>query len=326
MQKTRTFFKSNQIIMFIALATFIVFPLVASEYLVHIMVTTLMFAYLGTCWNIIGGYAGQPAFGHTIFFGIGAYIPAILVVNYDLVPWISMFVAAFLSLVISLIIGYLSFRYHLKGLFYGLTTLAFAQIFYYFSLNFFPGKAAGIMLPLAGDSWKYFQFTSRVPYYYIILAFLLIILLVSHLIKRSKLGLYLMAIKEDEDAAAALGIDVTRNKLIATGISCFFTAFAGVFYTQYLTFVNPETSFRFVILIDILLGPIVGGLGTLFGPLVGSVVLSVVDEVALYFFSQFRGVNIIASGIILILVILFMPKGLVPKFSLLKQKLFPKNN
>jgi branched-chain amino acid transport system permease protein len=286
-------------------------PLFLDAYYLHILITILFWGYLGSCWNILGGYAGQFSFGHAAFFGVGAYASSLLFVDAGISPWIGMLVGAFLALGLGLFIGYLCFRYGLKGPYFALSMLACAQMLQIIAVNWKAVKGAlGVLIPL-GDSFLNFTFKNRLPYYYIILAMMIGILILTKWIQEKRLGYYFFAIREDEDAAKALGINIQKYKMMAMALSAFTTAMGGTFYAQYYYYIDPSLSFGGSVSIDILLRPIVGGPGTVFGPLVGSLLLSPLSEITRSLFRQYSGLHQMIFGSILIATVIFLPRGVM---------------
>jgi branched-chain amino acid transport system permease protein len=311
----------------LAMAGFLVFPHMASPFLLRLGILTLFWAYLGQCWNILSGYAGQFSFGHAAYFGLGAYTSTWLLVNYGLNPWIGMVLGGMVAMMGGLFVGYLCFRQKVRGVYFALATLAFAEILRLSATNAeFVRKSMGIQVPLrGGDSLVYFQFElSSIPYYYVIFCMVLFSFLVTHLIERNKLGYYFKAIHQSEEASAALGVNLLSYKMKAMGISCFMTAMGGTFYAQYFFFIDPDLVFGAEISIEMLLRPIVGGVGTLFGPLLGALVLTPLSELTramirnppkiipfLPLLKGRSGVDIMLYGLIVIVVVIFMRHGLI---------------
>jgi len=286
-------------------------PLFLDAYYLHILISILFWGYLGSCWNILGGYAGQFSFGHAAFFGVGAYTSSLLFVDAGISPWIGMLLGAILALLLGLFIGYLCFRYGLKGPYFALSMLACAQMLQIIAVNWKAVKGAlGVLIPL-GDSFLNFTFKNRLPYYYVILAMIIGILILTKWIQEKRLGYYFFAIREDEDAAKALGINIQKYKMIAMALSAFTTAMGGTFYAQYYYYIDPSLSFGGPVSIDILLRPIVGGPGTVFGPLVGSILLSPLSEITRSLFRQYSGLHNMIFGSLLIATVIFLPRGIM---------------
>jgi branched-chain amino acid transport system permease protein len=311
----------------IGLIVLLVLPYLLDAFLLSLAILILFWAYLGQSWNIVGGYAGQFSFGHAAFYGLGAYTSTWLLVNWGINPWIGMLVGGVVAMAFGLFTGFLTFRYGLRGVYFALATFAFAEMLRLIAVNAdFVNKSRGIQVPLrGGDSLLHFQFeTTKMPYYYIILGMVLAALLATHLIERSKLGYYFQAIRENENAANALGVSPLRYKMYAMGISSFMTALGGTFYAQYLLFIDPEIVFGVHVSVEILLRPIIGGVGTVFGPVVGALLLTPVSEFTRAFIRQppnflpflaflrgRSGVDVMLFGAILVVVIIFLPNGLV---------------
>jgi branched-chain amino acid transport system permease protein len=296
----------------VALLLLTILPAFMGSYYIHILILILVYAYLGSSWNVLGGYCGQFSFGHATFFGLGAYTSTILFMRFGISPWIGMVLGGILSMFVGIFIGFICFRYGLKGPFFALATLAFAEMFRVAALNIpLTGKAMGILITLKGTSFPAFQFQEKIYYYYIILAFNVFIVLVTHLIENRKLGDYLEAIKEDEDAAEALGIDTLRYKIIAISISSFLTALGGTFYAQYLFYIDPDICFGVHNSIEIFMRPILGGSGTVYGAFLGSLILGPLSELTRGLLGGYSGMHLMLFGVVLVVVIIFLPRGVV---------------
>lgn len=304
--------KKSTIFYGIGLLLFLVFPLVTdNQYFLHIGILILYYGLVSQAWNILSGYAGQFSFGHAMFFGTGAYASSVLMLKYNLSPWIGMFVGAIVAILIGLFIGFLSFRYKLRGAYFSLGTLAFAEILRILvqNLDYF-NKTLGILLPIGNNPWM-FQFHSRIPYYYIILIMLVVVTAITYWIGRSRLGFNLIAIRENEDAAQSLGVNTFKNKMIAIALSGALTSIGGTFYAQYILYVDPPTTFGNDVSISIILPAILGGMGTILGPIMGSLIIVPLGELTTILFGGFAGVHLMVYGLILVIVILFLPEGIV---------------
>lgn len=291
-----------------------VLPFFAGTYLLHLMILILLYAYLGQSWNILGGFAGQLSLGHAIFMGLGAYTSTILFIHLGLTPWLGMLAGAALAALCGGVIGYMSFHFGLKGHFFALATIAFGEIFRLFALSIQAiGGAQGLLVPLKGNAPFLFQFIEKEPYYYIALMMMLLCTGVVHLLQRSRYGYYFIAIRENEEAAKALGINTLKYKILATAISAFLTAMGGSFYAQYVLYIDPPGSFGVLVSVDIALRTIIGGTGTIFGPILGSFVLSPMSELVQSLVGVGRsGVYMMVYGAILMIVCLVMPNGIFP--------------
>jgi len=255
--------------------------------LLNVFLLIFLFGYLGQCWNILGGYAGQLSLGHAAYVGIGAYTSTLLYVHLGVSPWIGMLAGAGLAGLFGLVIGFLSFHYRLSGPFFALATIAFAELIRLAVLHLeFTGGSLGVLIPLTGDSFWQFQFGTKAPYYYIALAMMVAVTALVYWISRSRLGYYLHAVRQDEQAAAAIGIDPTRTKLVATALSAALTGAGGTFYAQYTQYIVPDDLITVSLSIEIILRTIFGGSATVLGPIVGSFLLTPVAEATRILFAQ----------------------------------------
>jgi branched-chain amino acid transport system permease protein len=294
---------------------------VKSSFAVDIFVRILLFAFIGTAWNLMGGYAKQLSLGHAAYFGLGAYTSTILQINYDISPWIGMVVGGVVAAIASLPIGWLCFR--LRGPYFTIATIATAQALMLIFLKFrdFAWGAEGTTIPNLGTAPLMMQFENKSSYYYVVLGLLLLSLLVTWLIERSWIGNYLVAIGEDEDAAEAIGVNAPKMKRDIYMISAFLTALAGTFYTQYIYFIDPATAFSFSISIEAALVSIVGGIGTLWGPLIGTVLLETTSALLQSWLgSSIGGVQLTVYSLILMAVILWRPTGLMGMINEVRQR------
>jgi branched-chain amino acid transport system permease protein len=282
------------------------------EYHTHLVTIILFFGYLGLAWNILGGYAGQFSFGHTAFFGIGAFTSSLLQIHAGVNPWIGMVLAGLAGTLVGLVVGSLCFRYGLKGPFFALAMLALAEMLRLISIQWMTARyPLGINIPLMEDSLLHFQFRNKVPYYYIILLMTAGGLFLTDALEKRRIGSYFQAIRENEDAAVSLGINAFKYKLIAMGISAFMTAIGGTFYAQYYLTLDDEAAFGVANSIEILLGPIIGGSGTVFGPVLGAGILEFLSETSRNFLGGYSGVHLMVYGTILVIVIIYLPDGIL---------------
>ncbi|MBC7356492.1 MAG: branched-chain amino acid ABC transporter permease [Desulfomicrobiaceae bacterium] len=280
--------------------------------LVHNLIMILLFAIMGQGWNVLSGYAGQFSFGHALFFGLGAYTSSILFIQLGISPWLGLFAAIALAVVVGLFIGFLSFRYGLTGPFFALIMLAFAEIFHMLAMSWNAiGGAGGLLLPLRGSAPWLMQFRAKEPFFYLLLWLLAGSLLLVWKLEGSRWGLYFQAIRENEDAAEMLGIDSLRVKLRAMALSAGMTAVGGVIYAQYLLFIDPDSTFGTINSVEIMLRPIIGGPGTVLGPVLGSLVLTPLSQITRNAFQSYSGAYLMFYGAILVAVVLFLPDGLV---------------
>jgi branched-chain amino acid transport system permease protein len=310
----------------IGLAVLIGLPMVVkSSFAIDIFIRILLFSFIGTAWNLMGGYAKQLSLGHAAYFGLGAYTSTLLEINYDVSPWIGMVVGGVVAVLASLPIGWLCFR--LRGPYFTIATIATAQALMLIFLKFrdFAWGAEGTTIPNLGAAPLMMQFENKSSYYYVVLGLLLVSLLITWLIERSWIGNYLVAIGEDEDAAEAIGVNAPKMKRDIYMISAFLTALAGTFYTQYIYFIDPATAFSFNVSIEAALVSIVGGIGTLWGPLIGTVLLETTSTLLQSWLgSSIGGVQLTVYSLILMAVILWRPTGLMGMIEELRQRFAPR--
>jgi branched-chain amino acid transport system permease protein len=291
----------------------IALPLVVkSAFAQDIFIRILLFAFIGVAWNLMGGYAKQLSLGHAAYFGLGAYTSTILLIRYGVSPWIGIFAGGIVAMLASLPIGTLCFR--LRGPYFAIATIATAQVLMLLFLKFrdFAWGAEGTTIPNLGNDPLMMQFDSKAAYYYIALAMLAAGLAITYWIERSWVGYYLVAIGEDEDAAEAIGVNALQIKRNIYMLSAFLTALAGTFYVQYIYFIDPETAFSFNVSVEAALVSIVGGIGTLWGPVVGTVLLESTSALLQSWLgSGLGGVQLTLYSLILMAVILWQPNGLM---------------
>jgi branched-chain amino acid transport system permease protein len=290
--------------------------LITSSFALEILVRILLFAFIGTSWNLLGGYAKQLSLGHVAFFGLGAYTSTLMEINFGISPWIGMVVGGFVGMSASLPIGWLCFR--LKGPYFTISTIATANVLMLIFLKFrdFAYGAEGTTIPNLGNAPLMMQFETKTPYYYIVLGLLVISLAITAWIERSRVGYYLIALGEDEDAAEASGVDVVKVKRNIYMLSAFLTGLAGTFYTQYIYFIDPQTAFSFNVSIEAALVSIVGGIGTLWGPVIGTVLLETTTALLQsYLGNSIGGIQLTVYSLILMAVILIRPTGIVGYFK-----------
>lgn len=305
--------KTKLILPILVLLALLAVPFVAGEYAINIAVQVLLYAYLATAWNILGGYAGQHSLGHSLFLGIGAYASTYLFTQLGMTPWVGMWLGAGLAGLAGWLVGYLCFRYGLKGPYFALVTIALAEAAVSLVTNLkVLGGAEGLAVKWEGSRPDLMQFDGKTGYYYVILVMLVAIIGVTWWISQRRFGYHLLAVRENEDAAEALGVNTLRTKIEASILSAALTALGGAFFAQYFTYINPRNVFGEAPSIQILLFAIIGGLGTVWGPAVGALVLVPIAEFArAYLGGSFSGAHLLLYGVVLVLVMLFMPRGLV---------------
>ena len=296
-------------------------PLVVqSNTTLNFLVVTLLIALAGQGWNILGGYGGQYSFGHAAFFGTGAYVTAILQMRYGVNAWLAFGAGIVLGAAVGAVIGAMTFRAGIRGSYFALVSLAFAEVLRILA-SVAPITGAGVGTLLKLDlRVEALQFESRAVFYWVILALVAISLLVAQQLERTRFGTWLIAVRENEDAAKALGVNATLVKLGAMVISAAITAAAGCFYTQYFLFVDSGIAFGTRMSIEALLTPIIGGAGTVFGPLLGALVVQALGEGAKLVAGDAPGLSLIVYGCVLILVIAFAPHGLIGLVETVRQR------
>lgn len=297
------------IVFVVALLAFVPF-FTSSNVLLNFLVMALLIALVGQGWNLLGGYGGQYSFGHAAFFGTGAYVTAILQMRVGVNAYIAFCIGIAAGALVGAVIGALSFRSGLKGSYFALVTLAFAEVLRIIaSVAPITGAGVGTLLKLDLRP-EAFQFQSRTPFYWIILALVALSQVLTWLVERSRFGAYLIAVRENEDAARALGVDATLVKLAAMTLSAAITAAAGGFYAQYFLFLDAGIAYGPWISIEALLAPIIGGIGTVLGPLLGALVVRTLGEATKLMTGDAPGLDLVIYGCVLIAVIGFAPRGI----------------
>jgi branched-chain amino acid transport system permease protein len=288
---------------------------VTSPFALDVLIRILLFAFIGTAWNLLGGYAKQFSLGHAAFFGLGAYTSTLLQVDLNVSPWIGMLAGGLAGALASLPIGWLCFR--LRGPYFTIATIATAQVLMlvFLKLRDFAWGAEGTTIPNLGHAPLMMQFDGKAGYYYVTLGLLLLALAITAWIESSRIGYYLVALGEEQDAAEAVGVNVSQVKRRIFLISAFLTAMAGTFYVQYIYFIDPQTAFNFNVSIEAALVSIVGGVGTLFGPLVGAALLETTSAVLQSRLGSIAGVQLTTYSLILMAVILWRPTGILGYFA-----------
>jgi branched-chain amino acid transport system permease protein len=276
-----------------------------------VMIRIFLYGLLAQAWNLLGGYAGQISLGNAVFFGIGAYTSSVLGMWWGMSPWLGMLAGMILAVVVSQVIGFPCFR--LRGHYFAIATIAIGEIVQTIMINWDAiGGARGISVPNRPETLVNFQFhRAKWPYYYIALGLFAGVFALTALAERSRMGYYFRAIREDPDAAQSLGVPVTRYKLLAIALSAAFTALAGTFYAQYVLFIDPESVFPLSLSILVCLVAVLGGVGTLWGPFLGAVILIPLSEATrIYYGGSGKAVDLMIYGGLIVLVAVFQPAGL----------------
>jgi branched-chain amino acid transport system permease protein len=285
--------------------------LTTSNVVLNFLVVALLIALVGQGWNILGGYGGQYSFGHAAFFGTGAYVTGVLQLKYGVNAWAGLVAGIAAGAAVGAFIGAVSFRSGLRGSYFALVTLAFAEVLRIIA-SVAPITGAGVGTLIKLDlRWEAFQFQSRAPFYWIILAFVAVSLLLVKRLETTRFGAYLVAVRESEDAAKAAGVDVVRVKLLAMTLSAALTAAGGCFYAQYFLFLDAGIAYGTWISVEALLAPIIGGIGTVYGPLLGALVVRTLGEVTKMVTGHAPGLDLVIYGCVLVLVVAFAPRGIV---------------
>jgi branched-chain amino acid transport system permease protein len=308
-------FRSSWWLHLLLLAIALVFPVVFnSPFMVNFGVLALFYAFIGQSWNIAGGFAGQLSFGHVAFFGVGAYASTMVQMRLGWNPWLGLPVSALAGAAAGWLIAVLSFRAGLKGSYFALITLAFAEVFRIISNSVeITGGGLGMLIPMK-QSMANFQFGDRRVFYFIILALTVVSILLALWLKASRFGARLAAIRENEDSARALGINIFVEKTKIMMISGAIAGVGGCFFAQYFLYIDPTIAFGVDKSVEMLLVSMIGGAGTVYGPLIGAVLLAAVSEVTRAWFTL-QGLSLVLYGALLVVIIAFLPNGLIDLFK-----------
>jgi branched-chain amino acid transport system permease protein len=303
------------------LALAVVFPFVFSTpFMVNFGVLALFYAFIGQSWNIAGGFAGQLSFGHVVFFGAGAYASTILQLRFGMNPWLGLPASAIAGGIVGGIIGFLSFRAGLKGSYFALITLAFAEVLRILVNSVeFTGGGLGLLIPakIGADN---FQFSERIGFYFVILSLTVLSVAIAVWLKHSRFGAQLAAIRENEDAAMALGINVFNEKVKVMVLSGALCGIGGSFFAQYFLYIDPTIVFGVDKSVEMLLVSMIGGAGTVYGPLIGAVLLAGVSD-ATRVLTNVQGLSLVLYGSLLVIIIAFLPNGLIDLFKRIGQRI-----
>jgi branched-chain amino acid transport system permease protein len=294
-------------------------PWVANDYLLTVLIIILYFAYTGQAWNVMMGFAGQLSLGHALYVGLGGYATAALYVHFGIGPWLGLPAAIAIAVAGGAIIGFLAFRFGVGGVYFAILTIAFAE-FARIGFDHFGwvGGSSGFFLPVANyarnDLWNLRG--DPTMFYYVMLALTVAALVLCHVLLKSRVGYYWQAIREDELAARSLGINTFRYKMYAVVISAGMTAVAGVFFAFYYNNLFPEQVFHISRSIEMILPPIIGGIGTLFGPIIGAFLLTGLSETMQELLTRLGldapGAKQVFYGACLLGVVVALPDGIWP--------------
>ena len=306
-----TSWRGHALVLLLAL----MFPWVfSSPFMVNFGVLALFYAFIGQSWNVAGGFAGQLSFGHVAFFGVGAYASTIFQMRFGFNPWWGLPISALAGALAGALIGVLSFRAGLKGSYFALITLAFAEVFRIIANSVeITGGGLGMLIPMK-QTLENFQFGDRRVFYFIILALTALSVALALWLKHSRFGAHLAAIRENEDSARALGIDVFREKIKIMMLSGAIAGVGGCFFAQYFLYIDPTIVFGVDKSVEMLLVSMIGGAGTVYGPLIGAVLLALVSEVTRSMFTL-QGLSLVLYGALLVVIIAFLPNGLIDLFK-----------
>lgn len=313
----------NYVILAVLVAVLAFMPVVLNPADQAVAVRTLIFAIMAVAWNIMSGYGGMFSFGHAAFFGIGAYTDAYLLVQFGISPWLSMVIGFIFAAVFGVATAFVSLRYRVAGVYFALATFAFAQMLLLLVSNLdFLNKTVGINVPILPESsWSKLQFPQNSPWYiWVPLGLLAIALIINIAMVNSRTGQYIMATRDDEIAAESLGVPIMRYRLVAVALSCGLTAVAGAFYAQYYLFIDPANAFGANISVEAIVPAVIGGIGTIWGPVVGAAVVGPLSEVTaamlrnppefLSFLAGKNGLDVATYAVLLIVIVLFLPRGI----------------
>ena len=310
------------VLLLVLFAAFVAAPWIVNDYLLTVLIIILYFAYAGQAWNIMMGFAGQLSLGHAIYLGLGGYVAAMLFTQFGIAPWLGLAAAIPAAVACGAVIGFLAFRFGVAGVYFAILTIAFAEFARIGFDNWdYVHASSGLFLPVKQyahyDLWRLRG--DPTMFYYVILAATALIFLLCRLLLNSRIGYFWRAIREDEQAARAAGINTFRYKMVAVMVSAAVTSFAGVFYAFFYNNLFPEQVFSIGRSIEIILGPIIGGIGTLFGPILGAFVLTGLAEVLRAAMAalgvDMPGATQVFYGLCLLVVVVALPDGVWPPLA-----------
>ena len=299
----------------------IIVPLFTSSFMTHFLILLLMYATLATAWNWIGGYAGQISFGHAVFFGLGAYSTGLANGLFHLNPWIGLFIGIVISAIFSFLIGIPAFRS--RGHYFIIATIAIGEVMFSLFMGWrVAGGGAGYYISMKEASILNFQFHSKTPYFYIVLIFFVLSIGITLWLERSKTGYYLRAIKGDPYAAMAIGINLSFYKQVAMMMSAAVTSLLGSFWANYLLFIDPESCFAGSMSVRILLIVAIGGVGTLYGPIIGVlIIIPLTEGTRMLLGGLGSGIDSVLYGLLIMIIAVLQPEGIMGIVKSYKRKI-----
>lgn len=318
------FLSMKNSVMWVIAVGLIIIPLsIKSPYFQDIIVLTFLWAGLASSWNLYSGYCKRLSIGHAAFFGIGAYTSTLLFMKFNISPWIGMFAGVILAVIFALIIGGSTLR--LKGTFFVLATISFSEllrIFAHTSKDITNGPM-GLLVPFS-PGFMNMAFTSKIPYAIIMWVYMLVVIYACVRFEKSRLGYYLIAIGENQEAAESLGVNSTKTMLIVFVLSAAFTSIGGTLFAQYIAFIEPDTVIGLGNSTEFILISIIGGMGTAFGPFVGALMLTPLSNLLRGYLSHVSGLHGLTYGLVLVLILLFKPDGVFPQLRALAKRTYSK--
>lgn len=312
LQRNRTFMIEFILIM----AVLIIAPLFMKRpFQVNVLILSAIWAIMGIGWNFIGGYTGQVSNGHAMFYAIGAYVSALSLHWFKISPWISMWLGVVISMAVAYIIGLPLFR--LRGHYFAIATMALVECTRVVFLNWnWIGGSTGISFFEKGLSeWYTLQFVAKEPFYYVALGFMALFIILTKIMEKSKFGYYCRAIKANQDSAESSGVNAARYKLLAYLISAGIVSIGGALYAQYIQYIDPAVLLPLSNSMLIVLVCVMGGIGTVWGPVLGAFLMTAINEYSRSYFAKFSGLNLVIYGVLVIFIVLFIPNGLISLIS-----------
>ena len=299
------------------LVLLVCFPLFLPQYWMHILIITLWYVYICVAWNLNAGYAGMVSFVHTLFLGATAYSSTILFDHFGISPWIGMLPGSAIAVAVGLFLGFIDYHFRLPHIAFALISMGIIEIAIISAESMeITGGIYGLNAFGHGDAWWNYQFRSKVPFYYIILAMLIMILAITAWLERSKLGINCMAMRDNDRSAQASGVNLLKSKLLIMGLTAFLTSLVGTFYAQYIGFIDPHAPLGTITMIEVILFTMVGGRGSLWGPVVGAMFLAPLGlTISRFLPTNLAPLNQFVYGSIVVVVILTMPRGIWGKIT-----------